>query len=666
MKSIKFLLILILAVCLFQDLNAQTTAVSPISSGKLSGYTGSSSPLGEFNDFAKTGVDFGIAYDFGITKYWGMGFDFNRQMNTSQIPIERYNFPESGSNYQVSSSFSSRWVANTFGFGPWWLIQPGGPSGNPGGYSFELYSKAGVSFIKSPETKTVFTYSGRDLDLYNLPQQNKVGFGLTSGIRFKKRINENLSFFLNPQYVYSSTKFDYRYRELYWAYGSTGGAFIPSAVIEDKMVTEQVSPNYFNVNFGLTYNIGKRKERKEEKEVKGQAILLTYPENNAVYIEDKPYKSFKWNHIGKERGGIYQYKIIVTSISKKPKVYTGYSSTTEISFKEVFGSDAVKGKYSWKVVEMNSNMTASPFILKSTSSGLDVLLQNITCKDPAFDADGNVCYTAEVVLTNSANNNASLIVDAVLTMNDADGANAASTANIISCSGSSSPVSFDLTLAPGSTETACIEFCRPIGETDVYLEADYRRVDLPNVAMNEIALDTLPNCMCNTCDDWEINEENNEIDAVSSSTSNYSLESFININGSGNIIKATATIISLETNGAAGCDSCFMSSATSGMFSGESGSGVISNGASAWQSSGQGDLSDDNADGYGNSFEWNASSTSGVDFSTSQSMLMNLNLPSIQYLDCCGRHYKICVKYTFTNVDCQTCEFIKCYTITNK
>ncbi len=626
-------------------------------------YAGSSHPLGEFKDFAKTGVDFGLSYDFGSSKNWGWGFDYNRQMNSSKIPMERHNFPESGSNYQVASTFSrAGWVLNNFGFGPWWLIQPGGPSGDPG-FFIKLYAKPGVNFVKSPEARTTFTYNGSTLDLYNLSQQNKVGFGLTTGARFNFRINNKTSFFINPQYVYTSTKFDYSYRDLKWAYAGAGGTFLPSAVVEDRMVDEQVSPNYFNLNLGLRFNIGGKKEQRVE-EIKERKIIPTYPPNNANFSE-KNYDKFTWKVIG-EKYFSPQYKIEVTSVKNPSEKYVGYSSTPSISTKELFKGAKLDGHYTWKVTEVGSSEQSSSVILKSTRSGLVMQLQNISCDNPSFDEDGNVSYTAEVVFENPSTNTENIEIEGPsINMIDVNAANANTSATIVQC-GTDPLVTLPNTLTPGSTITACIEFERPIGETQVLAEVVYHNASVPSYHMNESSIDDLPNCMCNACEEWVINEENIDVSPTSSSTSNFVLSTNINVANAQNIIKVTASIVDVRTNGSAGCDSCFTSTTTSGIFSRETGSGVISNGSADWQNNGTGTLYDSDNDTYGNQFEWNSSSATGIDFTTAQNVSMNMNLPDIQFAPCCGKNYIVCIKYTFTNVDCQTCEYVKCYTVTNR
>ena len=30
-------------------------------------------------------------------------------------------------------------------------------------------------------------------------------------------------------------------------------------------------------------------------------------------------------------------------------------------------------------------------------------------------------------------------------------------------------------------------------------------------------------------------------------------------------------------------------------------------------------------------------------------------------MDCCETKYKVCIKYTFTDINCQTCDIVVCY-----
>src|SRR5690606_1153763 len=73
-------------------------------------------------------------------------------------------------------------------------------------------------------------------------------------------------------------------------------------------------------------------------------------------------------------------------------------------------------------------------------------------------------------------------------------------------------------------------------------------------------------------------------------------------------------------------------------------------------------LKDNNLDGYANAVVWDAKNPqTGVDFNTYwTSVRLGINIP-LSTLDCCKNGVKICVRYTFTDIHCNTCDYLVCY-----
>ena len=59
---------------------------------------------------------------------------------------------------------------------------------------------------------------------------------------------------------------------------------------------------------------------------------------------------------------------------------------------------------------------------------------------------------------------------------------------------------------------------------------------------------------------------------------------------------------------------------------------------------------------------WVSETSGGVDFSTgNRTLQLYIDLPDISSLDCCENKYEVCVRYTFTDINCQTCDTVICY-----
>lgn len=49
-----------------------------------------------------------------------------------------------------------------------------------------------------------------------------------------------------------------------------------------------------------------------------------------------------------------------------------------------------------------------------------------------------------------------------------------------------------------------------------------------------------------------------------------------------------------------------------------------------------------------------------------QAINLQFTVPPFSTLSCCDDEIKFCIRYSFTNADCQTCSFVKCYSVTRK
>jgi hypothetical protein len=75
----------------------------------------------------------------------------------------------------------------------------------------------------------------------------------------------------------------------------------------------------------------------------------------------------------------------------------------------------------------------------------------------------------------------------------------------------------------------------------------------------------------------------------------------------------------------------------------------------------------------GNEVIWSAANSEGVDISDGRDFPFDIKLPPrpsplrfTTNLLACSDSVNFCVKYTFTDINCRTCEIIRCYTVTNR
>jgi hypothetical protein len=294
--------------------------------------------------------------------------------------------------------------------------------------------------------------------------------------------------------------------------------------------------------------------------------------------------------------------------------------------------------------------------------GLIADFRNVTCDTPAYSDNGEVCYKAEVYLENPLSNTTSITipVNPNFTVTNISLGNSSVVTNRQFCS-STSFVS-DITLQPGASQTVCFEFCRPIGETQAVLNIQYHETQFPNLLVEEKPVEDLPNCVCSICDDLQIVSTNESLWPLSAGSSNMRIRNDFQILSSDAIQQVKAEVVYVQhLINDEQCYPCTKSDDQMGMFKEDSKSGRILGMQNEWLNNGQADLYDENSDGYGNEFTWKAKFSSGVDFTNSKIFLMNLSLPHSSSLECCNTTYKVCVRYTFTNINCQSCDYLVCY-----
>ncbi len=228
----KLLLLLLLLLISFSNYSQEKKLI-------VSPYAGMSFPTGNLKDFSENGIVIGTSIDYYFWKKLGFGLDFNYQNNIYTFP---YSIPNVSSPFSLTQTENGNWNTSTFTLGPTYRI-------GHKKFTAEIYSKAGISYTKSPKNIIVLSDNGFSKSIFNLPSQERTSFGLTSGIRFNYKISDRFSLFINPQYVFSTAKVDY-------CNCGIENSSNPDDLINAQSTKETIKPSYFNLNAGLNFSFG--------------------------------------------------------------------------------------------------------------------------------------------------------------------------------------------------------------------------------------------------------------------------------------------------------------------------------------------------------------------------------------------------------------------------
>lgn len=732
---VKNVVLLVAILCFGLNAHSQTSSAldgfGPVHYGRF--YGGWNSPLGDYKDIITgsssrknvkgTNSVYGLAYDIGISRSWAMGIDINRQINTYNslgLPGDLIGVPAVlNPDYRVSNSGGKGTInSTTFSFGPTWSVKL-----SPRTY-LDIYSKVGLSRIGNATHQITFDTIGRNgnpdekNEIFAMQSTQKVGLGVTTGLRLGWNITDKLSAFLNPQYVYSNTKIEYTYannfRSSYTYIGNPLGTFQYDLLY----TTRTINPSYFNINFGLTYRFGMgdgffikannpgsgsgdRKPKKANKdvwtitaldsddsrkelsngesndgffikanqpnsedEIKKRKIVLTSPTNGASFKSSKEIKKFTWKVVGKPYEKP-QFKVTLKTLGKNPKEYPISGRLIEIpgqSFEVEWPTvlpSLPEGDYVWNVKETNSGDESGYHNLKIGTSSISMDFKNSTCSNPAF-INGNVNYTGEIELNNPGSSTITITSFDIFDWSNSPATNVSQ----VNCADFTTIPFTPITVAPGSSYTLCAQYSVPFGETDVYANVNFTQSDLPAGNTDDIAnSDTLPNCICNTCDGWKFSNKSNTV--TQSGNSTMIINQSLQITGADPIKKVKAEIVYVNQDvNDPQCYTCTKEDEQMGLFTKM---GNITTAPGNWINNGIGHLTDENNDNHGNQFVWDANDPqTGIDFSTAQNIKLKVKLPTASALDCCTSNYQVCVRYTYTDINCKTCTTMVCYNFTQK
>jgi hypothetical protein len=438
----------------------------------------------------------------------------------------------------------------------------------------------------------------------------------------------------------------------------------------------QQHSNVLNLGAGITYSFGKQEDGQEKQHVSCENSILSAPGNGLVYaLEEDQRPDFRWSNPTEKGVNGYLFRMYIGS----KVVYEEKTEKSVIrhqdSLEKYYRQAPEKGQtYSWEVVTYFADcepLTSTRFtFVMSNRSGAWHDIFDLECDVPAYTDNGDLRLTGKISFFNNLSASDPLVInsfsDVIIKNTSLVTLPGVVLTNITDCV-SSFPVPTPLSIAPGTTETYCFELTVPAGNTAIVSQAGGTINGLPQLSTDQ---DDLPQCACSVCDSWKFKGKISRLNYVSSGGNlfNAMVLQDIQIGNSDPIREVKAEVVYVEhVANDPECYTCTKHDNDMGLMSfGSQKPTVISSGN--WANAklahkGKGDVYDVDNDNYVNQAYWQAADLiNGVDFaSASHRFRIPINLPQPSSLKCCDHRYEVCVRYTFTDVNCITCDYLVCY-----
>lgn len=644
-------------------------------------YGGIATGTGKFHDYALPGYGLGIAADYLIKNRLGFVMETDYFRNEfRRLPVLQ-RIPQNTMAYTITSDVLGHWSAFVVALGPTYNI-PGRK------FSSDYYSKVGVAWVTTPEAWAKLSFNSVNAEFFRMNRQRFTTLSLTTGIRLNYQMSPKFSVFLNPQHIYTNAKVLYSLRNAEPAFSLDQNGkeiFNQGTLAEQKLEEKSLYPNYLNVNVGLSIGISQRKDRPASvselqnnghmKKNRCLPATITNPEKyNYIYLDQKRRPDFAWTDNNKRKAKSYTLVFTGSQFKANNNYHSVKSNSAGIKhnkdledFYQKYFAGAKQKELKIYVIshftDCEDQVSEPVYLVGSErSSGLTIDFRNSSCRIPAFDQSGQVHYRAEVTLINPAGNSTTLIIPSCnFTVNDINGNNTVNTVQGAPPGMTGTWPSCPITLLPGQQQVVYFSFSQPFGQSRAFLNVPYHS-NTDNVLITERESDSLPNCVCNICDDWSISANNSAAWAVNWPHANVRVRNTLALSPGVQIAKVKAEIVNIAVlQSDTLCSICAKSDETMGLFRGAQNSGtIISN--LGFSNQGRGILRDEDGDGYGNEYSWESDNDNGTFFTQPRTFFFNLNLPQRSKLTCCTAVYRICIRYTFTDVLCRSCSVVECVT----
>lgn len=439
--------------------------------------------------------------------------------------------------------------------------------------------------------------------------------------------------------------------------------------------------NVLNLGAGITYSFGKQPEHEKAAKNCENSVLISPAAGAFFLISGAQRPGFNWTNATPDAVSHYHFQLF----DGAQQIFELKTEKNEIPHQDALEAIYQKGaeeekQYSWQITTYFANcepLVSERYVFTmSNRSGVFHDIFDLECDAPAFTDDGDLRFIGKISFFNNISASDPLIINSFsdVIIQDASGTPlpGVALANITDCV-SSLPVPLPLSIAPGSTETYCFELVVPAGHTAIRSEAHGTINGLPQMSTDQ---DDLPTCSCTVCDNWKFSGKTSRLNYVTNGGNFFNAMVFqdIQIANAAPIKEVKAEIVYVEhVANDPQCYTCTKHENEMGLISFHPSKPMVVLTNGSWKNNkfgykGPGDAYDTNHDNYVNQVIWKADDpVNGIDFnSTAHRFRIPINLPQPSSLGCCDHRYEVCVRYTFTDVNCATCDYLVCYRMSPK
>ncbi len=400
-------------------------------------------------------------------------------------------------------------------------------------------------------------------------------------------------------------------------------------------------------------------EQEISKILEGDLTLLT-PENGAK-LEEKETPIFSWMANGMDKDASFTLEIYEMSSGEKGEdaVKSGksfYKTETKQTKVTYNGPKFTNGKqYAWVVRSGSNRSNVSTFI---TSSAIQVRcgIDSVTCTGKA--GEYRIVFKVCIDYDNSAFATANL--QNILFSSNCIPATSAVTYSISNYKDGSTSVTLPQTIIRPSTGSNCLNLsaivntspASTISALEIKAMLTYNNYPTDPSAVVYPPSGVFSGIIaCPCCQNFKATINN---PVVHGSGNNFIFESNISSTG-GPYTKVTSELVYFALNPTSNgtyndtCLNCTRDSKLMGNFTGGTLAGFNLGG-----------LVGSSAGGFSRGIEFVSATSAGVDLTSGKDIKINFLGPNIKSLSCCSFKLYYCIRLSFTNTNCQTCDTLIC------
>jgi hypothetical protein len=656
--------------------------------------SGMTLPTGDYKNYSKAGMtdqDAGFPIDFlGFTdERTGksqFNLDISYQFSSLGAGISIGKFTHEMTNLDYELNFPTKLKGGEidglyYGIGPDYNLSLG---------KFKMTTMLRAGMMQIDLANFTGSYNGSDTDIpveiiqTTLSHKSKSNLVYSSfGVRFSYPFSNKLNIFTKADFFTSigdGLPVDDNY---YLPFDTNNNHVID---LEDVVLFTQrdyqknesrfIKPQMLNLGVGLTYTFGSKlkdkkpltnnntfvqdNDPKQEKE-ETRKIVLDRPQKGSQFGEKRELKEFTWKVIGKPFNNP-KYIIEVHQLKQNGHIYTSQTKNTSIDSKLIFKETTPSGQYAWSVTELRTGTSSDIKTFTYTDCDITMEINNVEVECLGYiesEIKYQICFDVSYL---------SPVGDLTYT-NPGSGLNVFDQ-NYNSLGYNLTGTNTTLQTQIGSTQTTvhyCFETLVNSTVTSIGFGLQGDDLDPSPIICQPGAsngVDKLPSCLCDECDEINIDLSNFSITPNQQNASQFNFNGNLNVNTP--IYGIEFQLISMNYTANPGtCSNGISSVETSGMFL-QAGTTINNSNSIQFinESASQSPNSNDNASK--NIVYQSSSALNG-----SVPINLNIGLPQpLPGLDsgCCQIDYEVClkVKVFYEDGSCKTCFTTQCFNFNNQ